>query len=237
MAWKDHDSFKNRITIKGKLKFGTQFHVGTGEIQVLDARNSVLKLKDGKPYIPASSLKGVIRSEVERIANAHKKDVCDPLNPKASPQCHDFNNQDEPCIVCRMFGSQKLATHILVQDAFPSDSSVDFNFQPHVGINRKSGVKEEGALYSFETISPETSFDFEMVIENIDRDDERMEILKYVIYEMREGFLQFGGKKSTGLGMSKLVDCKVLERRREKYTDIKREKLEAFLGDRYKKKT
>lgn len=228
MIWKDHDIFRNRITIRGKLKFETQLHVGTGEAPALDVRNSVLKLKDGIPYIPASSLKGVMRSEVERVAKARNLPICDPTNPEASPKCHE-DNQDEPCIVCMMFGSKKVAAHIFVQDAFPSDSSVGFNFQPHVGIDRKSAVKEEQALYSFETISPETLFDFEFAIENIDRDDERMKILKYVIYEMKEGFIQLGGKKSTGLGAFRLIECEVFERCRENYTEIKREGLDEFL--------
>lgn len=232
MAWNDHEVFKNRITIRGKLKFETQVHVGSGETQVLDVRNSVLKLKDGRPYIPASSLKGAIRSEVERVAKTQGLPVCNSMTRKASPKDDAAEKQDEPCIVCGMFGSQEVAAHIVIHDAFPSDSSVTLNFQPHVGIDRKSGVKVDKALFSFETISPETSFNFEMVIENIDRDDERMKVLKYVIYEMREGFIQLGGKKSTGLGMFKLLDCEVTERRQENYTEVKKEELDTFLSDK-----
>lgn len=234
MEWNDHERFKNRIVLRGKIRFETQVHVGSGESQVLGIENAVLKLRDGRPYIPASSIKGVLRSEVERVARARGLVVCDPLNPKAFPNCHNPDNKKEPCIVCGIFGSQKVAGHLIVQDALHSNSVVNLNFQPHVGIDRKSGVQHERAFYSFETVSPEALFDFEVIIENIGRDDERMGLLKYVFYEMKEGLIQLGGKKSAGLGMFRLVDCEVSERTQQKYTEMKKESLDAFLGDNYR---
>src|ERR1700694_1883151 len=56
----------------------------------------------GRPCIPATTLKGRLRVEVERIAVALGGSICKP--PNAVTMCHP-HAASPPCVVCDLFGS------------------------------------------------------------------------------------------------------------------------------------
>ena len=60
------EKLKNRYTIKGKVVMDTGLHIGSGE-DSFETDALVIKDAYGKPYIPGSSFKGILRSTVERI--------------------------------------------------------------------------------------------------------------------------------------------------------------------------
>ena len=57
------DKFHNRYIVKGTIIAETPIHIGVGSesIDLVDTDNAVIKDKDGKPYIPGSSLKGALK--------------------------------------------------------------------------------------------------------------------------------------------------------------------------------
>ena len=64
-------SFKNRTIIEGKVKLLTALHVGRGQsLEPVGTDNPVVKDLVGKPFIPGSSFKGILRSNAERLASA-----------------------------------------------------------------------------------------------------------------------------------------------------------------------
>jgi len=59
-------------------------------------------------------------------------------------------------------------------------------------------------------LQPGINFDFEMIIENID-DQPRLHILKFLIRELTEGWIQIGGKRSIGLGKIILENVSIFQ--------------------------
>ncbi len=62
-----HDTLTSRIEVEGTLITDTGLHIGSGEREGTDA--SILRSLHGWPYIPGSSLKGVLRARVESVAH------------------------------------------------------------------------------------------------------------------------------------------------------------------------
>jgi len=64
----DFYTFNNRYFISAELVLDTPIHIGKGvSLEPVGTDLPVVKTPDGKPYIPGSSVKGVFRSEFERI--------------------------------------------------------------------------------------------------------------------------------------------------------------------------
>ncbi|MHA1265521.1 MAG: type III CRISPR-associated RAMP protein Csx7 [Candidatus Helarchaeota archaeon] len=213
LNFNDFNLLKSRYIIKGKLINLHQLHIGTAEQGGLEGSlidNQFIRIQRGNdltPFIPGSSLKGVFRSFLERIASARGENVCDPLDTKS--QCQ---KSLDVCIICSIFGSQSIASHVLISDAYPISENYKMSIKPGVAINRVTGAAQRGALYTLETISPETQFSFEMIIENIDlkEDSSRAIYLRILLKELLDGHLKVGGKTSAGLGTVLLKVDKIL---------------------------
>jgi CRISPR-associated protein Csm3 len=97
-----------KVVLKGKITCLTGMHIGTSrealEIGGLDAP----VLRDpfsGLPYIPGSSLKGKMRSLLERHERkGFNRNVGSPGNPILQHVC-DSERKAYDCTVCRIFGS------------------------------------------------------------------------------------------------------------------------------------
>ncbi len=86
MIWERFDS---RLLYKAELIAQTGLRVGAGAQSAEPTASDlpVMKTPDGKPFIPGSSLRGVLRSHVERIVRALEPDnpgggegACNPLS-------------------------------------------------------------------------------------------------------------------------------------------------------------
>lgn len=79
-----------KLFIDGKIKALTGLHIGGSKTDAAigDIDNCVIKTSEGVPYIPGSSLKGKLRSLLEKKEN---KDLC--------------NCGKKDCIICVIFGS------------------------------------------------------------------------------------------------------------------------------------
>ena len=81
----DYSKFHNRLCLTGSLVLETGLSIGAGsEDSVIGADISVVRDAWGKPFVPGSSFKGILRAEVERLArtiapHATKDDNDQPL--------------------------------------------------------------------------------------------------------------------------------------------------------------
>ncbi|MHA1796771.1 MAG: type III CRISPR-associated RAMP protein Csx7 [Promethearchaeota archaeon] len=72
--------FKSRTFITGKITLLTALHIGRGQsIEPFGSDLPVVKDAEDKPYIPGSSLKGILRSNAERISGALHKNPTVPI--------------------------------------------------------------------------------------------------------------------------------------------------------------
>jgi CRISPR-associated protein Csm3 len=106
-----------KLFIDGKIKALTGLHIGGSktDIAIGDIDNSVIKTTEGVPYIPGSSLKGKLRSllekkEQEKIKAKHEA----MLGRKKEEKSEDEENKKDPlickcgkkdCEICVIFGS------------------------------------------------------------------------------------------------------------------------------------
>lgn len=179
-------------------------HVGAGR-SMKGIDNPTLRIpiltKDGTKemvLIPAGTLKGVIRSAFERIAKERGENSCNIFDSNCEKKA------EKMCITCRTFGNQKLASKVRFTDALPISDAKVFEL-PRVALGRESGAVIHP--FSVEAIAPGTKMKFQMVVDLPDG-DKRLQILMDVIEKMKRGELQFGGKKSIGMGWVKLEELK-----------------------------
>ena len=137
-------------------------------------------IQDEKTYfLPGTSLKGVLRSHLERIARTLKPaSVCTPYLsfkqkektsvPVASEQesygCgyrkHPNKSQDssseaysDSCAACRLFGSLKFGGRFSIGDAYPMAGHVpQLETRNGVGIDRFTGGAVSGALFDLQVL-------------------------------------------------------------------------------------
>jgi len=209
-SFADFDRLEVLTRVTGSLVNLTPLRVGVGREPPLGSAVDIAPLRvrfaDGgeKPYIPGSSLKGVLRSLAEAILRAQDRSVHDPW---------DFEALDEEaesgsfCLICGIFGSTKLASHVRVYDAYPDGEAPTF-VKTGVGINRDFRGVQPGILYTEEQVAPLIRWKFMMDIVNIrvfpEPGDERGRLLRQLLQMLASGMVQVGARRTVGYGLVKL---------------------------------
>ena len=243
----DFDKLSIITEIEGALVNEGALHIGTAAARAqMGLDNPVergIHPEEGReiPYIPGSSLKGVLRSTAERLVRSGLLGegawACDPFNRE------DKRKEDEegPCVICQIFGGggerrNRIASHVIVYDAFPEDpDSVKVRTRARVAISRLKGGAAGGRLFNVELVEPGARWRFRMRIINIDlgdEEDERAKVLRELLKLLRKGLLHVGGGRSVGLGRVKLEKAEVLIYKIEGGTlrGPERESLDAIIG-------
>jgi len=128
-----HDVFENRYYITANIIMERPLHVGKGiSLEPVGTDLPIVKTIDGKPYIPGSSIKGVMRSEIERILRTldsqrislnglrlwacntlDEKERCIPPRKGLNPQRRSREELEEECKVNGGIDEEKLTQRIL----------------------------------------------------------------------------------------------------------------------------
>lgn len=143
-------------TVSGRLEatmiVATPLHVSSGQFKIGDGQAPPLVKEltrvNGQPCIPASTLKGVVRSVTEaitksclRITDSHKKWGKWRKNrlkhPAGTKGCSDPDNL---CLACRMFGALGFEGHIRFDDAILTGGNVDIEYMPALWEPAKKGA-------------------------------------------------------------------------------------------------
>lgn len=229
----DFDKLICRYIIKGTLTNITQLHIGKGGSETeFSVDNPIITVRiknDEIPYIPGSSLKGILRSEVEKFLKGQGEKICVPYDPKS--KCNNGEIRDI-CLACQIFGCQQIGSHFIASDAIlKMDHHPGVKIKPGIAINRITGSTQKGAFFQIETLQPGGLFDFEFEIFNIDlktndKNEKKARAIKFLLKELRDGWIQVGGKKSTGFGRIQFnringkLDVKVIEIRSEYFETL-----------------
>lgn len=297
----NHNTLKKLIVIEGEAINETPIRVGKGRDELGEVDLPVVRRSDGVPIIPASSLKGSMRSLAESLARSSGYWVCDTfstiydcsfrsclasyaadeisraiivgssdlgdvvevIRDKAHECARSFIKDQEtmsslkrlldgirsledidpekkrevferlfrPCIVCRIFGNQSLASHLRVFDIEPLDGDIITMVRPRVAIDRFRRASRHGALFEYEYIPPGYRWKFKLEAKNLD--GEELKLFKRVLEAFVNGFIGIGGMRSVGHGILKLDSrkTKVLEYLVENLELKKKElSLEEFLA-------
>lgn len=233
------DTFESRLVISATLRSETALRIGAGSDESAQPSASdlpVLRGADDRPYIPGSSLRGVIRSQIERIVRTleerpgNGQGACDPTTNQSwcitanqiddwkkelrSPASASSNVDKEladrvwshSCRVCRAFGSAWLAARVRIADLHLLSEGM-------VQIERRDGVaidRDKETVqhkYDFETIPRATAFGLQITAENLEPAERGL--LWLGLRELSEGHVLLGGFKGRGLGHATLADLSI----------------------------
>ncbi|MCS7136616.1 MAG: CRISPR-associated RAMP protein Csx7 [Aigarchaeota archaeon] len=230
MGYGDFDNFKALYELKMELINETPLSIGSGKSAFGAVDNPIVRMGK-RPYIPGSSLKGVLRAESERFVRAHfgEDKVCNIMYPKEELDKKEKQKEAyKPCIVCRIFGGPTIASHITIYDAYPMDDNYSVKVRRRVSICRLTGGQHPGRLFEVEQVEPGARWLCTMRIENIeilgDGQEEEVKVLRALMGIMGKFGITVGGKRSIGLGLLKvrLLEARklVIEDGQYKYVDV-----------------
>jgi CRISPR-associated RAMP protein (TIGR02581 family) len=234
-AW--HYELRNRYTFSSKLEMTTGLHVGGGKATLSHTDSPVVLTPEGLPFIPGSSLKGVLRSTIEKFvaslpANLGLHTCGLPNEDDLSESCstarqkeiakkrRDYRNDPEGqekymkevrenlCHTCQLFGSPFAAGRIIINDLYLLDEwGGTTQIRDGVAIDRDKETARPGAKYDFEVVPSTTSFAMHLLIENATPQD--LQLISIGLSEFLSGFGGVGGLRSRGLGACILKDLTI----------------------------
>jgi CRISPR-associated protein Csm3 len=208
------DELKNRYILSGRLISEAGLHVGTGVASA--TTDAPFILQQGAPFVPGSSLRGSLRSTVERILRSlGVGDRICTLFERTAADCMSGKKQEEQdkehekgalrfCAVCRLFGSTGMASKLKIGDAIQIAKEAKMPVRRDgVGLNRDTETAQEAIKFDYEVLDRGCVFKFPIQLENAQRSD--FALLYIVLCELRSG-IYIGGKKAAGLGRVRLQD-------------------------------
>lgn len=203
---------KNIVTISGEIqcKTGLAIKGSNNDLNIGGADSEVIKNPlTGEPYIPGSSIKGKMRSQLEKtygMKDKFKKEE------KSKPcGCGDKN-----CNICKIFGAhmntraESAPTRIIVRDAMLNEKTREIikgrdlaegNFleiKAENIIKRDTGTAESPRF--IERVPAGTIFDFEIILQIFegDNENEMVNFVKEGLKAVEKSYL--GGSGSRGYG-------------------------------------
>lgn len=170
----------------------TPLHInaGTGA----DSRRVFVKT-GSKPYIPATLLKGIMRSSTEQLIRS--------LYPDYVCSGKDNADSDCSCILCTLFGKSGFKPSRIVLDNLLTDSSAAPQLRTNLGLNRFTRRAQNKNLVSSEVAAAGTVFRGQMTVYYTDA------LKKYepLLISVLENIDSIGSAKSRGLGLVKTEVC------------------------------
>jgi CRISPR-associated RAMP protein (TIGR02581 family) len=161
---------------------------------------------DWQPYLPGSSLKGVVRSHVEKVArtlNAYA--VCDPFSSgrscgrKLQKENDSQRVYQQSCLACRLFGSTAYIGRVSIDDAYLiGNQKPRLEARDGVGIDRLTGGAASGAKFDLEVVPSQVRFRTEVVLRNFEC--WQLGALLLVMQDLQDGLVRIGSGRSRGLG-------------------------------------
>ena len=196
----------NRIYFIGKIKVDAPLHIGIGlqtpGVAHHETDQPILLDREGKPFIPATSLGGLMRSVGENLVS-----VLDGWSLQDLLSLFGAARQSQG-------GSETKAnfsfSKVRIKNAkLASDWRGWTEVRDSVGIDRKRGAAAEGIKFDYEVAPP--NLEFEFFAELRDGSDRDKILMALVLTAVEKLPFAIGAKGGSGLGALKLCLEKVVE--------------------------
>jgi len=219
--WVSFDVLYREIVLSVEYTNRSPLGIGSGtaklptspvDLQVI----TIIKNGEHVPYIPGSSLKGVLRMVSENIVNSlnlHEykcfmgeecKSRYDKLLKKYLKK-NLLNNAknllQKYCPVCKVFGSASYSAHLYVHDAYPVNNA-SRGVKVGIAIDRRSGTAKKGARYTVEYVEPGAVFHGNLVFRNVP--NYLIGLVINALDMIDSGYVSIGGFKTRGFGRIKV---------------------------------
>lgn len=231
-----YDRLQRLVVLEGHVETLTALHIGKGRSLDAGAASDLPVMKDpfGLPFIPGSSLKGVLRSYAESLVRGLGSPAirsCDPIAPNWTGCVNpaDFSKEEKDkvpldkrkwfvpeklCDVCNLFGHPNFASRLRFAD-LPVDGNtwheLLLQVRDGVAIDRETGTVAGPMKYDFEVVPAGVHFKLKVAADNVD--DWQLGLFFAAVDALNLGFNRLGGSTSRGLGSVTVVW--------EKYRDLK----------------
>lgn len=210
------ERLNDRYRLSGRLLAMTGLRIGGGDrTQHAATQSPIIRDALGRPFIPGSSLKGVLRSGLESLLRGldHRHlNACDPFEDRCTASLEEKAKKSSQapeldevvgklCTACALFGSPLLAGRVFVRDlALEENGTVATEIRDGVGIHRDLRVaqREQRAKFDFEVVPVGSRFELEMIVENPNLG--QLGLVIEALAMLDRGELLVGGLTSRGLG-------------------------------------
>ena len=175
-----------KVIITGTIEAKTGLSIGGAAVglDIGGVDNAVIKDQEGRPYVPGSSLKGKMRSLLEKDGNKELAIVVRGTARKPPIRIHKCENKEEICEVCKIFGIPgeipvAEPTRLIVRDARLDEESLPNEIRKNLDLEWTE-VKWENVLdritsaatpRQMERVPPGARFEFEMIYDVYDNTD------------------------------------------------------------------
>lgn len=173
------------LILKGKLSLLTPALIGSGKSDW--TKMDVILDADGKPFIPATSLIGVLRHRIKLIDQ-------DPEKFNAYWGFSDEENGRHSALCCSDLC------------CLSEDKDIKITTREGIAVDTATGLVKKGALYDYQVIEPGLEFSLNMEVLIKDGDDvEFFTRMTATIMDLLEsGKIALGAKTNNGFGRIKL---------------------------------
>jgi len=209
--------YKIIICLKSNLHVGSGF----GFARIVDLMS--VKDANGLAYIPASTIKGKLRSACSKIAFtlldeqdflSRESKICQKLSKDV---CKHEDPKDR-CIICRLFGSPYAEGKLIFKDAVINEDDADKittlsyinrfrideqnEIRSSVKLSRRLRISSPQNLFTVESTSKKLTFSGSIYAKE-ELTDQEQNLLKYGLKILSH----IGGQKSRGLGRIESICC------------------------------
>ena len=223
----------NRYCFSGKLQATSALHIGSGS-QDDNSDMPVIRDSNGRPFIPGSSLRGVMRSLVERtLAGVMPHRTCLLFDRSSHSHCPTVNEDARKlvatttesrgvdaavllllapnpalgrlCDTCLLFGSPFMASKLKIADLPLLDAESALSVRHGVGIDRDTGRAADAVKYDYEVVEMKSpGWTFRLEVIGENLNANDFSLLA-IAWKQMESTLTVGGKAGSGLGRCKLT--------------------------------
>lgn len=186
-----------KTIVKAKLELESPLIIGNGQNEFADVE--VMKDKNGKPFIPATSLTGVLRHYFEG-------NISDKNNPdferfwgtsKKTSKAEEEKEEFQSSFICR--------------DLHTDDAKI--RIRDSVKIEPKTQTALDKAKYDFEIIEKGAKFNlfWEVTLRKNNSKETYDRILAILIEALEKGTIPIGAKTNSGFGKCKLTNVQIFD--------------------------
>lgn len=202
-----------KLEVKLNLTISTALMIAGGEMASrLGIDKATIKNRNGKLIIPASTIKGKLRDECQRILIGLYPNIFTCKPPKADDMCPQpyirSKTNIEICPICKIFGSPWKTSSLFFSDLvlqnheFDPDPKEDkprnTTVKIGVAIDRYTRIAKDKSLYYLETSPQGYPVNFSNKISIKGEVESEKDIA--LLYAGIQSLFNIGGSKSVGLG-------------------------------------
>ncbi len=215
-----HAVFKSAVTFDLRLTCKTGLHIGSGSnTSMAPGELPIIRDGLGRPMIPGSSLRGVLRSGLEALARSTGLAKMLPVEACKEPENEDhrrflvFWQTLDP--ISRLFGaiasrkeksergegpegSHAYGARVQFSDLLCEGPSAHTDLRDGVAISRETRTASGGGLFAYEVVDAGSRFTG--AVRLLNPEPFEVGLIAQSLWMLDQGMLLLGGKNARGLG-------------------------------------